>query len=141
MAANVVGGVKTKFHPSKDFATFTSQNLRPDLLLMDIDLVVRDRTGNMMLLEIKARGKIINPQQRATLSILHAALSLLNNKVVKLFLSKCMYVENTLKYWGCHLLQFEKGEADFSGKVWLDGKEVTKEDVIAFLNFQSDITK
>jgi len=136
-----VGGVKTKYHPSAKFANWTSKNLRQDLLLMDIDLCLRDRQGNFMLLEIKARSSNVSIQQRGTLSLLNAALNLINGKVVRLFLRKCLYVPTVVRWHGVHLLQFEKDEGDFSGKVWIDGKEVTEEEVIAFLNFESNLTR
>lgn len=140
MAANVVGGVKTQFHPNPNFATFTSQRLRQDLLLMDLDFINRDRAGNLMLLEIKARQADIKPHQKSTLSIINLALNRLHGTRIELPVNNRI-IPTILKYHGCHLLQWEKDEGDVSGKIWLDYQEIEEADLIRILNFELLITR
>jgi hypothetical protein len=42
------------------------------------------------------------------------------------------------RYYGFHLIQFENTSPE-DGKMWLDGKEITKEEHIKFLEFKADV--
>ena len=75
------------------------------------------KTGKWMLLEEKRHGRDVTYSQKQLFKKIHAA---------------CNGSEN---YVGIHLVVFENTSPD-DGKIWLDRKEITKEDLILFLRFE-----
>jgi len=84
----------------------------------DIDYLWRNyQTGTFMLIEEKCRMGEMNYSQRTSLEFLD---------------SVCSYHP---LYKGFHLIQFEN-ESPEDGDIYLDGKKITKEELISFLRFE-----
>jgi len=116
---------KSLFSPHRNW--INEQNV-PNLLsssdgyiCSDVDLVWANRNNQkIMLLEEKC--KMAEPSNS-------------QSKLLK-------FVDNALKqspkYYGLHLVQFEKERPDDGGKIFLDGEEITKEEYLKFLQFKAD---
>ncbi len=74
------------------------------------------KTGEWMLIEEKRYMTSVKFPQSKMFEILHRAIS-------------------DSKYKGLHILIFEK-TSPYDGKVYLDGKEVTVEQLVSFLRFE-----
>lgn len=126
----------TEHAPDAVWMEFTGTHL-PDAehyWLTDIDTVIRDRNGNMMLLELKYNGRDISPQQRSTLLLLDqlikAGVKNLSGSVNVPGLKYPIQVH----YAGAHLLQLSGTDFENSTFTW-DRKPVTKDELIRKLTF------
>ena len=116
---------------------FTATHL-PDaenFWITDVDTILRDRNGNMMLLELKYHGRDVTPQQRSTLllldQIIKAGLACLGGPVNVPGLKFPVKVN----YQGVHLLQLSNNDFETGTILW-DRKEITKEQLIDKLSFK-----
>jgi len=137
--------IKTRqlYNPDTEFFTEFSKWLRvqPELCsktygldIENVDYIIhkfKDDVCKIMLVEEKRYMYDLRFAQRDTFSIIDQALKILSerrfittHRGVKLF-----------KYYGFHLIQFEKTNPD-DGKIFIDGKEVTRDDLITFLKFE-----
>lgn len=89
------------------------------LTTTDIDYIWHDYkiTGKWMILEEKRGGNDCTASQHSTLELLHKAC------------------RSDPKFCGVHLLQFENTSPD-DGRMWLDKKEITCEQLLLFLRFE-----
>ena len=120
-----------------DWHDFTKEYLPDTLLIQDIDSVIRDRKGNIMFLEIKRNGAPINPFQRYTAAIVNcvfgAIVNLTGGMIVISILGKRQ--RHRIKFHGFHLLQLS-GDSFNNSTFKLDGKPISKTDLIDFLSFK-----
>jgi hypothetical protein len=75
------------------------------------------KTGDWMLIEEKRYGADVSWCQKKLLKLLHLAC------------------KQAAHYHGVHLLVFEHTSPE-DGRIWLDRREITKEELLAFLRFQ-----
>lgn len=86
----------------------------------NIDYLWRNyKTGKWMLIEEKRYGRKAKYPQTALFELLDKACQLDNN------------------YYGFHYLIFENTSPD-DGKIFLDNKEITKDELLQFLLFETD---
>jgi len=96
----------------------------------DIDFVIFNyMTGDLMTLETKERKGVMGSAQRDTHNVLRQLLMLSSGATVH-----TKRGVRPIKYHGHHLLQFQNSTPD-DGWVKLDGKYITKEQLITFLCF------
>jgi hypothetical protein len=101
--------------------------------ITDLDLVLRDRAGNFMIVEVKRRLADLTHNQRTTIAVV--------DKLIK------AGVEATggqvtanghtmdVSFKGSHLLQFENTTAE-DGRIFWDREEVTLEELARIMSFQ-----
>lgn len=95
----------------------------------DLDLVIRtfgsnygsDDTGRFMLLEVKFRNATIGKAQGRTFGLIHGLLRSAD--------------PNRERYIGFYKLGYGDGD-DGSRPFWLNGKPITEDELIEFLNFR-----
>jgi len=77
----------------------------------------------------------IREAQADTHGIVHQALEEACNRRRVTF--RCVYPNRPkqISYYGYHLIEFEKTTPD-DGKVWVDGRRVSREELIRFLRFE-----
>ena len=87
----------------------------------NIDYVwLNEESGNWMIIEEKRNRGYVKPWQKNIFRKIHKAC-------------------NGMKgYKGFHLLVFEKTNPE-DGKIWLDRKEISKDDLIGFLKFEKQV--
>ena len=86
----------------------------------DIDFVLWNKNEKkIMLLELKSYNTDTKPDQHLILKNLHKWIG--------------AGIEKDWKYLGLHLIQFEKFNFE-NGKVYLNRKEITEEELISFLS-------
>ena len=89
----------------------------------NVDFIwLKEDTGKWMLLEEKCRMSEPKAGQWAALKRLDTAI-------------------HDPDYCGLHLIQFEKEYPDDGGRIYIDKKEVTKEELIKFLRFGKKFTE
>ena len=103
--------------------------------IQDIDYVVfAYLAGDLMTVEAKERNGYIRKPQRDTQNIIRQLLMLgATNSTVETIRGT-----RPIKYHGHHLIQFQKTTPD-NGWVKLDGKIVTRDQLVKFLNFGREI--
>jgi len=96
----------------------------------DVDYIVFNYlTGDLMTLEEKQQNKGVSRAQGDTHHVLSQLLSLSSGSVVD-----TLRGSRKITYHGHHLIQFENtGPED--GAIRLDGKHVTRDELIQFINF------
>ena len=125
-------------HYDADFYHWTMGKLGgcSDLWIQDIDGLIRDRKGNIMLLEIKRRDYNPKPYQGRNMAlideILKAGIEALGNQVKIIINGKIE--THTIRYHGFKLLQLS-GETFDGSKFTIDGKPISTEDLIKLLRF------
>lgn len=96
----------------------------------DVDFVIFSYlTGDLMTIEAKERSGKIRMAQEDTHNILRQLLMLSSGATVD-----TKRGIRPIKYHGHHLIQFENSTPD-NGWTKLDGKYVTKDQLLTFLNF------
>lgn len=111
---------------------WTNRNL-PDKKLFfvtDIDMVLRNREGDLMLVEVKRQKAEPSPSQRRTLKVLDRLIKdglRFNNGEISIDGH-----EMPINYHGLHLLQFERSTFE-DGKVFFDREEVSEEKLVSIL--------
>lgn len=108
------------------FSDWVRENL-PDsktgFMVSDIDFVFVDRQSKkILLLEVKTNGKPVPTWQRQMFEVFHKAMRL------------CM--PKGWQYLQYNLLVFEK-DSFKNGKVYLNNKEITEQDLINFLSLKN----
>lgn len=131
-------GPKTDHAPDPYLMSWTAENL-PEAFtyfLTDLDLIVRDRKGNLMLVEIKRRAAEMDTHQQATYELFDALIKLgieASPQGVKVA-SLRFPIRPT--YQGFHLLQFENTTFE-NGAIYWDNQPVTPEQLKQILSFQA----
>lgn len=130
---------RTEHAPDAVWMEFTGSYLpnAEHYWLTDIDTVIRDRNGNMMLVELKYNGRDITPQQRSTLLLLDQLI-----KAGVTHLRGCVDVPGLkfpvrVNYTGVHLLQLSSTDFETSTFTW-DRQEISKEELIRKLSFEDE---
>lgn len=127
---------KTSYSSDPGFFDWTSTNL-PDpgsYWITDVDAVIRDRQGRVLLLEIKRQRANVKTHQAVTLAALDYALRQANGKTFTATVNG-RTISQTIDYQGCYVLQFEKTGFE-DGAVYLNGQEVTEAEVRRVLSFE-----
>jgi len=128
--------------PDKYLFDWFSQNL-PDAqsyFVTDIDFVIRDRAGRLLLLEVKRRKSKVKPHQNVTFQILHQALKQISGKEIRVRIND-RRTWLTVFYRGFAFLQFENTSFE-DGAAYLNGQQMTEKEIIDFLAFDGNkVTK
>ena len=125
--------------PDPYLQTWTRENLpEPEnYYITDADMIIRNRNGNLMLIEVKRRNAEMRSAQRATYQILDALIRSgadVNKAGLKI---DCMRFPVKIKYKGFHLLQFENTTFK-DGRVFWDHCEVSEQQLTEILSFKAD---
>ena len=128
---------KTKFVEDKYLMDWIGCNLpaaKEGFTATDLDLILRDKTGNIMLLETKRRFAKVKDHQAITFQILDAALRRLNGETIKVkaFGTK---INVPIKYKGFKLLQFKNTTFE-DGDVFLNGQRMSEEEIKTVLSMR-----
>ena len=130
---------RTKYVPDPYFYDFCNTYLpsSKNYWITDIDICIRDRNNNMMFIEMKYYMAEPTKVQSNTFHIFHALFKKADGcgRLELPYLN----VENW-QYYGFHLLQFE-GTTFENGKVFFDRKEVTQDEFIKLMSFESENIK
>lgn len=120
-----------------DWHDFTKEHLPDTLFIQDVDSVIRDREGNIMFLEIKRNGAPVKPFQRITAKIIHCVFAVLLNSTGGIIRISVMGKpqRHRIKFHGYHLLQLSN-DSFYNSTFRLDGKPISKPDLIEFLSFK-----
>lgn len=119
-----------------DFSKWMRKNLRDsltDLVATDIDFWLQDyNTKQCMLVEVKTstRGKLHSPRysQKKQLQELDA------------FIKQGAKFYN-YDYWGLCIIQLLGTDPDSSTAIYVNGKNITKEQLIRLLNFEEKLSQ
>lgn len=107
------------------FSNWVRQNLpdsREGFWVTDIDFVLWDKEEKcFMLLEVKQHSGIMRPFQEKIFKLLDKWLR--------------QGVDEDWEYLGYHVIRFENRSFE-DGRCWLDGEEVTEEELIDFLSMK-----
>ena len=103
-------------------------------IFQDIDGVVRDFKGNVLLLEIKRMMAETSTCQDVTLFLLHMALNRMKGKKVNMKKFR-IPAEFTLKYHGLFILQIDGIHIETDDK-YLNGLKVTNQELADYLSFK-----
>ena len=117
--------------------TWTAEHL-PDCesyFISDIDMLIRDRAGNLLLAEIKRRGAEMNHHQRTTYELLDELIKAGIQANPKGIIIPSMRYPLKLKYKGIHLLQFENTTFE-DGQIYWDKKQITPDQLKLILRFE-----
>lgn len=128
---------RTKFVQDTYLMDWIGKNLpsaKSGFTATDLDLIVRDKSGRIMLIETKRRLADMKEHQRITFQILHEALKRLNGETinVKAFNSK---MNIKVDYRGFKLIQFENTSFE-DGSVFVNGVETDEDGIRRLLSFQ-----
>lgn len=100
----------------------------------DIDLILRNRDGAFMLIEVKRKGAPVKRAQRTTLflidSMIRQAL-----RTRRTFTADGYTITPT--YYGLHLITFANTNFE-NGEVYFDRDPVTEEELAALLSFDPE---
>ena len=132
---------KTEFVQDKYMMDWCGRNLpsAKNFYVTDLDMICTDRSGNIMLIEIKRRMASVRPHQRVTFSILDQALRAFSGQKAKISLpDRQIKFDVEIKYHGVHLIQFEKTTFD-DGLVFFDDKRVTEKQLAQLLSFKKTL--
>lgn len=97
----------------------------------DIDLVLRNRDGALMILEIKRKGAPVKRHQRTTLFLLD---SLIREALRHRRTFSADGYQVTPTYYGLHLVTFQNTTFE-DGAVFFDRDQVTEAELAALLSF------
>lgn len=113
----------------KDYGPSSAED-KDGIDIQDIDFVIFSYlTGDLMTIEAKERGGKVRMAQGDTQNILRQLLMLSSGATVHTKRGL-----RAIKYHGHHLIQFQNSTPD-NGWTKLDGKYVTKDQLVTFLNF------
>lgn len=123
------------------FKQFTSENLpsgKDGFYITDIDGVIRDKKGNLMLIEKKCRNQKSSTCQNITLQVLNYLLELgyraCSGKVPISIDGQAKIIP--IHYHGTHLLQLSHN--DFEDSIFkFDGRLVSRSELIDIMSFKS----
>ena len=97
----------------------------------DVDLVIRNRQGAIMLIEVKRKGAAVKRHQRTTLFLLD---SMIRAALRSQTTFKADGYTITPTYYGLHLVTFANTTFE-NGAVYFDRDQVTEEELAALLSF------
>lgn len=124
---------KTDFVADPYFYDWIGRNL-PDkyhFWASDIDLILRNRTGALMLIEVKRKGASVKRAQRTTLFLID---SLIREALRHRRTFEAGGYTITPTYYGLHLVTFANTTFE-DGPVFFDRDQVTEEELAALLSF------
>lgn len=129
-------GVQTKYAERPWIIDWTIKNL-PDsfnFYITDFDLVIRDRSGNLRMLEIKTNLAVMPTAQKTTYRVIDG---LIRNGLNKKNVGTVVLDGRKMKvqYHGFYVLTFEKN-GFHDGKSYINGKHMTEKEIISFLSFE-----
>src|SRR5258706_6318684 len=102
----------------------------------NVDYIWHDfKRGYMMLLEEKRFNATSDYAQQDTHSIIDQALRFAFNSPDFFVTRKNPMRPTSIKYFGYHLVQFERNTPD-DGRIRIDGASVTKDEFLSFLRFE-----
>ena len=108
-----------------------------DYWITDVDGVIRDRAGNLQLLEIKRKDAQIKPHQARTIAILDALIKAgikATGGVVEIEIGgKCE--KHRVNYHGARFLQLSR-VSFFDSEFKLNGKPITAQELTQILSFE-----
>ena len=113
---------------STEFSKWIRQKLpeaNTGFCVTDLDWIMWNwKTRRLVILEEKTRmGSIKTWYRKFLQDVMHPAL-------------KVYCADNDIDYRGIHLVQFENEDPE-DGKIYLNGKEVTEEELIEFLSMEN----
>lgn len=100
----------------------------------DADYIIRDRKGNMMLIEKKLKGAKMKQAQSITYAILSKALQLIDGKKIPIMIDGKRYGIK-IKYHGFHTLVFSNTTFE-NGIVFWDGQPISQAQLVKVLSFK-----
>ena len=101
--------------------------------ITDIDMVIRDRQGNLMLVEVKCQGKKCETSQNVTFQILDHALKNIDGLKVPVSIGGNTF-QNSINYHGFHNLTFTASGFN-DGEILWDNKPIEEKELIKVLSF------
>lgn len=107
-----------------------------DLWISDLDAVIRDRSDNLLLIEIKRRNSEIKPYQLRNMRILDALIRAgikATGGVVEIEIGG-KREKHRVNFHGARLLQLSK-ESFFNSAFKIDGDQVSPEELAQILSF------
>ena len=125
----------SQYAPDPYILDWTSTHLpsAQRFFITDIDLILRDRAGGLMFVEIKRNGAKWKPHQSTTFAVLHnlvkAGLHYFQNVV------PVKDQKFPITYYGFHGLTFERNTFT-DGRIYWNGAEITEAEAIRRLSFQ-----
>lgn len=113
-----------------------------DFFITDVDMVIRDRDDNIMILEVKRRKGNVSVCQSTTLQLIAIGLKEIDGKQVQTLhykdrarLEGSQTFNHIIKYHGIHFLQFENTTFE-DGKVYFNRREISERELIEILSFK-----
>ncbi len=121
--------------PDQYFQNWTARNLPSckNYWISDVDAILRDRRGNIAIVEIKRYQSSITTSQSITYQILDYALKSINKTLVPVSIHGGA-MQIPVKYKGFYLVQFEKTSFE-DGKVFLNYRESSEKEIIELFSF------
>lgn len=120
--------------PFNAWCRMSLRDAQHGLCLSDLDLCAfRWDSGRLGLFEVKARGAQVSFAQADLLSVLDALLRLGADTGKPIRTARG---ERVIEYHGLHVVRMEGLDPDLSAWIELDGKRVTREELIATLNLE-----
>lgn len=132
---------RTEFSSDPEFFDWCRRKLpnARSFWITDVDAVLRDRRGNMALLEIKRRRASVPTHQDITYQVLDTALKAISGQVTTVSASgdPVTWFNCPVSYRGRYTLTFERTGFE-DGRAWLNGREVSEQEVVKVLSFEND---
>lgn len=129
-------GATTQYAERPSIINWTKQNL-PDafnFFITDFDMVIRNRDGDLMIVEVKNQKAVMPKAQRTTYHIIDKLIrQALGGKNVGVI--DVMGHRMKVQYHGFHVLTFEKN-GFHDGKAYINGKLFSEQHIIELLSFQ-----
>ncbi len=125
---------KTQYAGDPYLMDWIGRNLpaKQSFFVTDVDLVLRDRRGRLMLLEVKRKGAPVKRHQRTTLHLLD---KLIRAGIEAREVFDVGGIEIRPQYYGLHLVTFQNTTFE-DGKVYFDRQPVTEEELARILSFK-----
>ena len=125
---------KTGFVGDPYLMDWIGRNLpdKNNFFVTDVDLVLRNRDGALMLIEVKRKGAPVKRHQRTTLFLLD---SLIREALYHRRTFPADGYSVTPTYYGLHLITFTNTTFE-DGAVMFDRDQVTEEELAALLSFE-----
>lgn len=116
--------------------TATNLPTANNYFITDIDMIIRSRSGQIMIVEIKRRNATVNGHQRTTYEILDQCLQAGIDAHKAGFVLPSMQYPVKLQYLGFHVLQFENTTFE-DGPIYWDGQQISVDQVKQILSFET----
>ena len=127
---------KSSFVSDPNWCEWSARHLRDskNYIIQDIDAVIRDSYGNLLILEIKRFKAVRSKAQIVTLKMIDNAFRSVDGRTMD-FNYLGINARFKLRYHGVHVLSLEGDDFHVSSK-YLNGKLISDEKLIDFLNFK-----